>query len=108
LSKGLVRHIPAVAREAEKLFEAENGILTITVDFAFPPDGKDGAAFSGRLAAAVKEKTGSREVRVNTRLMPELIGGCRLYIGSECLDASLRGQLHKMAADLSAAGGNAW
>ena len=104
LRKGMSRHIPAVAREARKLWEAQNGILNATLDSAFPPE----ADFTDALAAALREKTAAREVRLKLRLMPDLIGGCRLYMGSECLDASVRGQLKKMAADLHAAGGIQW
>jgi F-type H+-transporting ATPase subunit delta len=102
--KGLARHIPAVAREAEKIWETENRIFTVCVESAFPLE----AAFTDALRAKIREKTAAREVRLDTRVMPDLIGGCRLRLGTRRFDASLRGQLHKMAADLRAAGGWAW
>jgi F-type H+-transporting ATPase subunit delta len=76
----------------------------VRVDCTFPLD----EAFTEALRAKLREETAAREVRIDARLMPELIAGCRLHIGSDCRDASLRGQLHKMAADLRAAGGCSW
>jgi F-type H+-transporting ATPase subunit delta len=102
--KGLARHIPAVAREAEKIWERENRILRARVESAFPLDEE----FTDELCVKIREKTAAREVRLDARVMPDLIGGCRLRLGTQCLDASLRGQLQKMAADLHAAGGWAW
>jgi F-type H+-transporting ATPase subunit delta len=102
--KGFTKRVSAVLREAEKIREEENGILNVVVDSAFALDEE----FTTSLRGKIKEETAAREVRLNVRLMPYLIGGVRLHIGAECFDASVRGQLHKMAADLRAAGGFAW
>jgi F-type H+-transporting ATPase subunit delta len=104
VQKGLAKYLGSLEAAAEKMWEAENGILTAGLDSAFPLD----EGFTDTLKGAIAGKTAVREVRLSVRLMPELIGGCRLHIGTECLDASLRGQLHKMAADLHAAGGFSW
>ena len=104
VQRGHARYIPAVLREAGKIFDEENKILTVRVDSAFPLD----EAFTEALRAKLREQTAAREVRISLNLMPELIAGCRLHMRSDCLDASLRGQLHKMAADLHAAGGASW
>ena len=102
--KGMARQVPAVLREALKIHDGENNILNVRVDSAFPLD----EAFMEALRAKLREQTAAREVRVTPRLMPELLAGCRLFMGSDCLDASLRGQLHKMAASLHAAEGWSW
>ncbi|MDR1933717.1 MAG: F0F1 ATP synthase subunit delta [Spirochaetales bacterium] len=104
VKKGFTKRTASVLREAKKLFEAENGILRVVVDSAFALD----ARFEGVLRGTIKERTAAREVILHVRIMPQLIGGCRLYIGTQCFDASVHGQLHKMAADLRAAGGFAW
>ncbi|MDR3200595.1 MAG: ATP synthase F1 subunit delta [Spirochaetales bacterium] len=104
VKKGLTKRVSLVLQEAEKIREAENGILNVVVDSAFALDEE----FTTSLRGKIKEETAAREVRLNVRLMPRLIGGVRLHIGTECFDASVRGQLHKMAADLRAAGGFAW
>ena len=99
--RGYARQIPAVLREAEKILDNENNVLNVRVDCAFPLD----EAFLEALRAKLREQTAAREIRIRQNLMPELLSGCRLHMGSDCLDVSLRGQLHKMAADLRAAGG---
>jgi hypothetical protein len=102
--KGLARHLPELVREAQKIWEAENGILAVVLESAFPLEGE----FVETLRRAVQEKTAARRIDVDLRLEPRLIGGCRLRVGAQCLDASLSGQLRKMAADLRAAGGSSW
>jgi F-type H+-transporting ATPase subunit delta len=85
----------------EKLLDQKRGILTVTAESALPLDGETREALKKRLAA----RTGAGEVRLLTRIVPELIGGCRLRVGSDVIDASLRFQLQKMAGDLSLPGG---
>jgi hypothetical protein len=104
VKKGFARHFPEVAGEARRIWEAGNGILAVVLESAFPPDEE----FMETLRRAVQEKTAARLLKVSVRLMPQLIGGCRLRIGTQCLDASVSGQLRKMAADLHAAGGFSW
>jgi F-type H+-transporting ATPase subunit delta len=104
VKKGCAKHFPALVREAQAVWDAENGIHTLVLESAFPPDEE----FMETLRRAIQEKTAARQIHLNVRLMPELIGGCRLRIGTQLLDASVSGQLHKMAADLHAAGGFSW
>jgi F-type H+-transporting ATPase subunit delta len=103
--KGLFRRSGAVIREIERILDHKRGILTVTVETPFPLDGE----FQEALRRGLQKRTGASEVKLLIRIVPELLGGCRLRIGSESLDASLRGQIQKMAADLQAAsGGIAW
>lgn len=54
---------------------------------------------------ALKEKvmamTGARSVELETKLDPELIGGVVIKIGSQVIDASIRGQLRRISLRLS-------
>jgi F-type H+-transporting ATPase subunit delta len=103
--KGLFHHSGAVIQEIEKILDHKKGILPVTVETPFPPDGQ----FQEALKLGLQKKTGALEIKLLIRIVPELLGGCRLCIGGEFLDASLRGQIQKMAADLQAApGGIAW
>ncbi|MDR2029476.1 MAG: F0F1 ATP synthase subunit delta [Treponema sp.] len=103
--KGLFHHSGAAIQEIEKILDHRKGILTVTVETPFPPDGE----FQEALKRGLQKKTGALGFKLLIRIVPELLGGCRLCIGSEFLDASLRGQIQKMAADLQAApGGIAW
>jgi len=60
--------------------------------------------FEKELTLMIKEKTGAAGVKMKTRVRPELLGGYLLRIGSHYIDASLKGQLENMAAQLSTPG----
>ncbi|MDR2588481.1 MAG: F0F1 ATP synthase subunit delta [Spirochaetales bacterium] len=104
VKKGFLRHLPRLIREIENIYEAENRIQRVLVESAFPLEDK----YLDTLQESVMRYTCAREVRMSVRIIASLLGGCRLRLGSQCLDASLRGQLQKMAVDLQAAGGFAW
>ena len=56
---------------------------------------------------AVREKviamTNAREVEIENKLDPDLIGGVIIKVGSQVIDASLRGQLRRLSLRLSSA-----
>jgi F0F1-type ATP synthase delta subunit len=99
--KGFFKYGGKVIGEVETILNRERGILKVRVDAALPPE----SAFEEALKAALRRKTGAEEILTEIRVVPELLGGCRLLIGSEFWDASLRGQLQSMARDLGASGG---
>jgi F-type H+-transporting ATPase subunit delta len=94
-----VRHIDAVIREVQAVLDRQGRVLTVTVEAAFPLKGD----FTETLKDGLRRRTGAAEIRLVPRIVPELLGGYRLRMGSEVLDGSLRGQLRKMARDLRAA-----
>ncbi|MFG6097576.1 ATP synthase F1 subunit delta [Leptothoe sp. ISB3NOV94-8A] len=47
--------------------------------------------------------TGARSVELKTALDPELLGGVIIKVGSQVIDASLRGQLRRISIQLSSA-----
>ena len=49
----------------------------------------------------VKNLTGAREVEIETKIDADIIGGVIIKVGSQVLDASLRGQLRRLAVSLS-------
>jgi F-type H+-transporting ATPase subunit delta len=51
----------------------------------------------------VKSMVSAREVQLETRIDPELIGGVIIKVGSQVIDASLRGQLRRISLRLSSA-----
>jgi F-type H+-transporting ATPase subunit delta len=53
----------------------------------------------------VKAMTGARDVELELSYDPELIGGVIVQVGSQVLDASLRGQLRRMSLQMSGAVG---
>ncbi|MGB3403071.1 MAG: ATP synthase F1 subunit delta [Microcoleaceae cyanobacterium] len=53
------------------------------------------------LVQRVKEMSNATDVEIQTKIDPSLIGGVIIKIGSEVIDASLRGQLRRIGVSLS-------
>jgi len=90
-----------VLQKIEQALNERSGILDVTVETASPVD----SGFEQDMARMIKEKTGAADIKLKTRLRPELLGGYLLRIGSHYVDASLKGQLENMAAHLRDTGG---
>jgi F-type H+-transporting ATPase subunit delta len=97
VEKNLFRRIDAILAEIERWLDEQNGVLQATAESAFPID----STFEDELGKLICERTGAARIKMRTRLIPELLAGYRLRIGGFCFDASLKGQLEKMAEDLT-------
>jgi F-type H+-transporting ATPase subunit delta len=98
--KGHFRHIDAVIREIEGIFDKKNGVLPVKLESAFPLDGD----FEAGLLEMLKIHTGAKAIRLEKCVVPELLAGYRLQIGSESLDATLKAQLQRMTKELASGG----
>lgn len=76
------------------LKNSHDGVRDAVVSTAFPLD----EAAIARLASDLEGRFG--KLRLSVRLAPDLIGGVRVAVGDEVLDASVRGKLDAMAAAL--------
>ena len=109
--KNTLRHVDSVIAEAKKLLDRKNGIVQVTIEYA-------GDVSSGKLTGEdriekiIKERTGAVKVNITRQLNQELIGGYRLRMGDEIIDASVRSQLKKLETCLAAGdgeyGGDGW
>jgi len=54
------------------------------------------------LKQKVKELTGANSVELSIKLNPDLIGGVIIKVGSQVIDASIRGQLRRLTSGLMA------
>ncbi len=52
------------------------------------------------VTAKVKQISGAEQVELQTRIDPDLIGGVLIKVGSQVLDASIRGQLRRITNSL--------
>ncbi|WP_345793634.1 F0F1 ATP synthase subunit delta [Thauera sp. JM12B12] len=88
-----------VLPEIRDLFVAlkneHEGVLEAEIASAFPLDDAALAALKADLEARFKVA-----VNVTVTIAPELIGGVRIAVGDEVIDASVRGKLANMAAAL--------
>jgi F-type H+-transporting ATPase subunit delta len=100
--KKKVRHIDSVIEEIKNMLNRERGIISISAEYAFPLERE----FEALIINVIKKRTGAAKVELTGSLKADLIGGYRLRIGDEIIDASIRGQLRKMEACLAGDGGN--
>jgi F-type H+-transporting ATPase subunit delta len=98
--RGRYRHVKELAGAIEKRLDEMKGVLPVSLESAFPLGGD----YEEKLKDLLKKESGAREIRLEKQLVPELLGGCRLRIGSERLDATVRAYLRQMTKDLAAPG----
>ena len=99
VAKNHFNKIDLIVHSIEDRIDGQKGILVVTVESAVPMDN----VFAEELRQHIIEKTGAAQVKMNIRLVPELLGGYRLRIGGYYVDASLKGQTEKMKAALEKA-----
>jgi F-type H+-transporting ATPase subunit delta len=87
--------LPEIATFFEGLKAAEEGVKDAVIFSAFPLDDAQQQKLLSDLEARFKSK-----LRPEIRLDPELIGGVRVEVGDQVLDASVRGKLAAMATVL--------
>jgi F-type H+-transporting ATPase subunit delta len=102
--KGLVRTLiensrltllPEIANQFETLKAQADGVVDAVAETAYPLTEEQKAD----LVATLSKKYG-KTVRLDVRENAELIGGVRLLVGDDVIDASVRGKLQAMAAGL--------
>jgi F-type H+-transporting ATPase subunit delta len=98
VEKNQFRNIDLILRKIEESLDTKNGILSVSVESATPLDN----VFEGELRRRIIAQTGAAELKMKTLLVPALLGGYRLRMGGFYIDASLKGQIEKMEADLEA------
>ncbi|HCX32499.1 MAG TPA: F0F1 ATP synthase subunit delta [Rhodocyclaceae bacterium] len=89
--------LPEIRGQFEALKNEREGVLKAQVFSAFPLDEAQKAA----LVSDLERKFGQK-VEATVALDPELIGGVKVAVGDEVIDASVRAKLAAMAAALKA------
>jgi len=106
--KNAFRHVDRVIDEVNKILDKKNGIVRVVVEYAAAPGKDDSSAKpidEERIKEWVKKRSGAARVEMLTHNNQGLIGGYRLRIGDEIIDASVRSQLRELEACLSASDG---
>jgi len=90
------KYADLLLEKIEHTMDKRNGILSITVETAIPMD----SDYEKNFAQMIKEKTGAAELKMKTSVKPRLLGGYMLRCDDYYIDASLKGQVDQMKADL--------
>ena len=97
IENGRLSALPEIAAQFRALKNAQSGSSDAVVYSAFAIDSVALAEVSATL-----EKRFGRKLNVSVQLQPELIGGIRVVVGDEVLDASVKARLEQMKMALSA------
>lgn len=89
--------LPAIAARFAQLHRDEAGIVAVRVESALPLE--DTAAFDQLL----QQRLG-KQVQTTYVENAELLGGVRVYVADDVIDASIRGRLERLAAALGVDG----
>jgi F-type H+-transporting ATPase subunit delta len=105
VKKNVICHANSVIGGIKKILDARNGVIMVLMEYAHEPEEE----LISEVKELVKKRTGAARVELTGRINTELIGGYRLKIEDEIIDASVRRQLQEMEACLAAAdGGSQW
>jgi len=99
VEKKQLKYIDMILQKIEERIDERTGTLAVTVESASPLD----SVLEKELMRRIVERTGAANIKMKTRLVPALLGGYRLRAGGLYVDASVKGQMDKMRADLEAA-----
>ena len=97
IDNGRLAALPDMAAQFRALMNAQSGSSDAVVYSAFPMDAAAVAELSGTL-----EKRFGRKLNVRVELDTEIIGGVRVVVGDEVLDASVKARLEQMKVALIA------
>lgn len=87
--------LPEIATLFDQLKSAHEGVLQVEIESAFPLD----EATTKNVVAALEQKF-QRKIQASVSVVPQLIGGVRIAVGDEVIDASVRGKLASLATAL--------
>ena len=93
--RGRIDLLPVVAAEYQRLLNRRRGVVEAVVTSAAPLTPDETAALRARLA----EMTGG-DVALDVRVDEGLIGGLTVRVGDQLVDASVRGRLERLRAQL--------
>ena len=97
LDNGRLAAMPEIASQFHALVNAQSGVSDALIESAFPIE-------PAQLPDVVStlEQRFSRKLNARVELRPELIGGIRVTVGDEVLDASVKARLDHMKVALTA------
>ena len=97
LDNGRLAALPEIASQFHALVNAQSGVSDALIESAFPIE----AAQLPEVVATLEQRF-SRKLNARVEVRPELIGGIRVTVGDEVLDASVKARLDHMKVALTA------
>jgi F-type H+-transporting ATPase subunit delta len=97
IENGRLNALPEITAQFRSLKNAQSGLSDAVIYSAFPIDG----SVLGDVAAWLEQRFG-RKLNVHVEHDASLIGGIRVVVGDEVLDASVKARLEQMKSALTA------
>lgn len=97
LDNGRLAALPEIASQFHALVNAQSGVSDALIESAFPIE----PAQLPEVVATLEQRF-SRKLNARVEVRPELIGGIRVIVGDEVLDASVKARLDHMKVALTA------
>ncbi|MDR1894251.1 MAG: F0F1 ATP synthase subunit delta [Spirochaetales bacterium] len=98
--KGLLFRLDEIIREVETRLEENRALVRVRLEAAYEPE----EDFLRSLAGRVQKRTAAGDVKIETTLVPGLLGGYRLHLGSDLIDGSLASALKNLGETLAGEG----
>ena len=95
IENGRLMLLPEITRQFDALKAEAEGAIEARVETAYPLTD----AQATELVATLSKRYG-KTVRLDVAVNTDLIGGARVLVGDDVIDASVRGKLHALAASL--------
>lgn len=89
--------VPTIARTARALWDQRNNRVPVTVKSAVPLDDGQRESLRQRLVSL----TGGATPMLDEEIDPEILGGLVVQVGDQLFDASVRGRLRRIRAELT-------
>jgi F-type H+-transporting ATPase subunit delta len=89
--------LPEIARVFRRLLNEHRGIVVATVTTAVPIDEREQALIAARLGQRL-----GKQIALETRVDPSILGGVIAQIGDDVIDGSVRGRLERLRRRLTA------
>ncbi len=100
LDKGRLETIGLIGLDYKGLLLASQNVLEALVESAFPLDD----ATIRKIAETFRARTGANEIRATVRVVPDLVGGIRVSIGSAIYDGTARSNLDRLLTSMNTQG----
>lgn len=97
VDKGRILFLEGICKQYQALLRQLNQIVLAEVTSAVPLNEAQADSVRQKVVAI----TGARQVELSSQIEPDLIGGVIIKVGSQVIDASLRGQLRRIGLLLS-------
>jgi F-type H+-transporting ATPase subunit delta len=97
IDNGRLAAMPEIASQFQLLINGRSGISDAVIESAFPLDDQQ-----LRDVTAALERRFARRLNARVQVDPSLIGGIRVVVGDEVLDASVKARLEQMKVALTA------